>query len=122
MIRVAIYEPASGRIARIVQGPADQVMLQAGPGECMIEVPADVTDASHNVLGGALVPKPPPVIDHWAAVRAERNARLKATDWMVLRELEQGIPMSPGVRAYRQALRDVTLQADPLAITWPTPP
>lgn len=58
----------------------------------------------------------------WDAVRADRNARLSATDWTML----QDVPCSPEEKTawatYRQALRDVTNQDDPFAITWPTAP
>lgn len=58
----------------------------------------------------------------WEAVRAERNAQLAASDWIVTRSAEAGVPVPTGWRTYRQALRDVTGQPDPFAIVWPTPP
>ena len=60
--------------------------------------------------------------EHWARVRYERDLRLAATDWAVLRAADQGEPVSPEWLAYRQALRDVTAQADPLNIAWPVAP
>lgn len=56
----------------------------------------------------------------WAAVRAERDARLAATDWTQLPD----VPMSTreAWAAYRQALRDVTQQVDPRSVVWPTRP
>lgn len=58
----------------------------------------------------------------WAMVRRDRDALLSACDWRIL-------PDAPGTdeeRAawltYRKALRDITLQADPTAITWPAAP
>mgnify|MGYP006274635421 CR=1 FL=1 len=55
----------------------------------------------------------------WALVRIERNRRLQECDWTQL-------PDSPADKqawaAYRQQLRDVTLQPDPFAITWPVKP
>jgi len=54
-----------------------------------------------------------------AAVRADRNARLAATDWMA----SQDVTMSDEWRTYRQALRDVPTQSGfPNTITWPTAP
>ena len=47
---------------------------------------------------------------------------IKTTDWAVLRAADQGEPVSPEWLAYRQALRDVTAQADPLNIAWPVAP
>lgn len=58
----------------------------------------------------------------WETVRAERNAKLAASDWIVTRSAEAGVPVPSGWRSYRQALRDVTAQPDPFAIVWPTPP
>lgn len=59
------------------------------------------------------------VVDQWAEVRTLRDALLAATDWLPLRAMEQGIPLDPAVVVYRQALRDITQQPDPMAITWP---
>lgn len=55
----------------------------------------------------------------WAVVRADRNKRLYACDWTQLPDA----PVDSAVWAsYRQALRDVTNQADPFAIVWPVSP
>lgn len=52
-------------------------------------------------------------------VRAERDSKLAATDWMALSD----VIMSPEWAAYRQALRDVTGQAGfPENVDWPTAP
>lgn len=57
--------------------------------------------------------------NQWANVREDRNARLAACDWTQL-------PDSPVDKAiwatYRQELRDITQQADPFNIVWPTEP
>ena len=56
----------------------------------------------------------------WVAVRAERDALLKATDWTQLPDVP------PSTRAlwtdYRQALRDVPEQSDPFSVVWPVAP
>lgn len=55
----------------------------------------------------------------WAAVRAERNAKLAECDWTQLSDA----PVDAAAwAAYRQELRDITTQADPFAIVWPTAP
>lgn len=55
----------------------------------------------------------------WEAVRADRNKRLVDSDWTQLPDA----PVDAAVWAtYRQALRDVTTQADPFAIVWPEQP
>ena len=55
----------------------------------------------------------------WESVRLERNAKLAASDWTQLPDA----PVDAAEWAeYRQALRDVTDQADPFNIVWPTAP
>jgi len=72
----------------------------------------------------------------WTQVRATRDSLLAATDYTLSRHVEQQALVSAGkltatkltdadileVQIYRQALRDITLQSDPTAITWPTKP
>jgi len=53
-------------------------------------------------------------------VRAQRNARLSASDWTQLPDVP--LATKEAWAAYRQALRDVTLQPDPFAIIWPVSP
>lgn len=55
----------------------------------------------------------------WNSVRLERNAKLAACDWTQLPDA----PVNRDVWAvYRQQLRDITSQADPFEIVWPTEP
>lgn len=56
----------------------------------------------------------------WATVRAERDALLRASDWTQLPD----IPASTRAAwaPYRQALRDITEQADPFGVVWPVAP
>lgn len=57
------------------------------------------------------------------AVRADRNTRLAATDWRVVKDLEATGAVAPDWSAYRQALRDIPSQEGfPWDINWPTPP
>ncbi len=58
----------------------------------------------------------------WAAVRARRNRRIAETDWTVLPDVQMSEELRTQWEAYRQALRDVTEQPDPLAIVWPRMP
>ena len=102
-----------------------------------ILAPAEATLLTHFVLDGRVVPIPKKpgaewVFDYAAGVwgyseemamrlvRADRDARLSACDWRVLPDS----PTTEDARtlwlAYRQALRDVTLQ--PLPVVWPVPP
>jgi len=58
-------------------------------------------------------------IEQWRAVRAERNKLLAQCDWTQLPD----VPVDAAAWAlYRQALRDITTQADPFNIVWPTAP
>ena len=60
--------------------------------------------------------------EQWAIVRAERNALLTRSDWWVTKAAETGAIISDDQHAYRQALRDITIQSDPFNIVWPAPP
>lgn len=55
----------------------------------------------------------------WSAVRAERNAKLAVCDWT---QLPDAPVDATAWAAYRQALRDITNQADPFNIMWPQEP
>lgn len=72
--------------------------------------------------GVSFVTPPQPKIDtelQWALVRSDRNGRLDGCDWTQLPDA----PADAAVWAvYRQALRDITTQADPFAIVWPESP
>jgi hypothetical protein len=52
----------------------------------------------------------------WAAIRAERNRLLVASDWTQLPDA----PVDAAAWAtHRQALRDITTQDNPFSIVWP---
>jgi hypothetical protein len=58
-----------------------------------------------------------------AAVRAERDAKLAACDWRVIKALESNTPQDFAWAEYRQALRDVTAQTGfPWTVNWPVTP
>ena len=56
----------------------------------------------------------------WDNVRADRDGRLRETDWT------QGADVPNAIKSawttYRQSLRDVPTQSDPDNITWPSKP
>jgi hypothetical protein len=57
--------------------------------------------------------------ENWRRVRIRRDALLVCTDFTQLPD----VTLDHATWAvYRQALRDVTSQPDPTAITWPVPP
>lgn len=62
-------------------------------------------------------------------LRAERDLRMKAVDWVTLRSIRTGEPMSQEWRDYMQALADITETQTPvlgpdrvLLVNWPTRP
>lgn len=58
----------------------------------------------------------------WVAVRSQRDKLLAECDWVVTKNTEVGQPIPEAWSTYRQALRDITNQADPDEITWPQKP
>jgi hypothetical protein len=142
----AAYVPATGRIEQVMSGPlADCQALAGARGLALAPVEPGVSDATHRVVAGAAVALPPQpdrfhrwswqeqawmdprtpeqaLAEAWAAVRAKRGTLLAASDWVVLRAADRSEPVPASWRAYRQALRDVTMQPDPAAIHWPEVP
>jgi len=55
----------------------------------------------------------------WIVIRAERNRLLVASDWTQLPDVSAD---AAAWATYRQALRDITTQANPFAIVWPQGP
>lgn len=55
----------------------------------------------------------------WGVIRAERNKLLADCDWTQLPDVSVD---AAAWAIYRQALRDVTGQANPFAIVWPVKP
>ena len=62
--------------------------------------------------------------EKWANVRVERDRKIAATDWRVIvaSESDEGSDLPTKWKTYRTNLRDITEQADPDNITWPTEP
>jgi hypothetical protein len=85
-------------------------------------IASDTARIGDDYVDGEFTPPAPDYDAQWAAVRAERNARLAATDWWVMKAAETGGIIRDAQRAYRQALRDITAQPDPFNITWPAEP
>jgi uncharacterized protein Usg len=118
---------------------SEAAVREANPN--LLEIPEDVEylDTTHYVKDGVLTampekPSPSYVFDYttkqwaenldgvWSAVRYSRDRMLKETDWVVTKALESGASVAPEWVAYRQALRDITNQPDPLNIVWPPAP
>ncbi len=67
----------------------------------------------------------------WDALRAERDRRIAASDWLVVRHSEELLGQEPtlsaddfaALSAYRQTLRDLPEQtSDPESPVWPVSP
>lgn len=58
----------------------------------------------------------------WYDVRGERNFLLSSSDWTQGNDSPLTDEKKTEWATYRQALRDITNQADPTNITWPTKP
>jgi hypothetical protein len=57
------------------------------------------------------------------SIRAQRDAKLATTDWVVIKALETATVVPAETATLRQALRDITSQAGfPWTITWPDAP
>lgn len=79
-----------------------------------VEAPLTEEDLAQMAADAAAVPE-----QQWSVVRAERNAKLAASDWTQLPDT----PVDAAAWAtYRQALRDITDQEDPFNILWPEQP
>jgi len=82
-------------------------------------IASDTALIGDTYAGGVFSPPEPDVDVQWRAVRAERNKLLARCDWTQLPDA----PVDAATWAvYRQALRDITTQADPFNIAWPTAP
>jgi hypothetical protein len=76
-------------------------------------VAIDMSDQAKNALDNTQA----------AAIRADRNVRLAATDWWVTKAVESGQMLDDSLAAYRKALRDITKQPGfPWDIVWPEAP
>jgi hypothetical protein len=57
------------------------------------------------------------------AAKEKRARMLAASDWVVVKSVDQGAPVPQDWQTYRQALRDITTQSGyPATIVWPTSP
>ena len=58
-----------------------------------------------------------------AAAKTKRDNLLSDSDWVVIKALEVGAPVSSEWATYRQALRDIPQQEEfPATVVWPTTP
>ena len=58
----------------------------------------------------------------WGLVRDKRSVLLDSSDWTQLPDVPMSDERISEWGAYRQDLRDITTQANPATVSWPTPP
>jgi hypothetical protein len=98
-----VVDPLAQRVVEIVPSFDGQSWIQQWAVEALSQ---DEIDAMTNQQA--------------ASVRADRNARLAATDWRVIKALEEGNGLDFDLASYRQALRDVPSQPGfPWNVVWP---
>jgi hypothetical protein len=61
-------------------------------------------------------------VQAWGNVRTTRNTMLRACDWTQIGDVPLNSDQRRAWSEYRQALRDVTTQQDPMNIVWPIAP
>lgn len=132
-MKSVVYYLPNGKITRRTVGAE----VDALPEEMFLEYDGHADLRLCYVDGGQIQPMPPcPSEWHefdyatkewvlnveaaWEAVRYKRNQRLAASDWTQLPDVP--LTTKEAWAAYRQALRDITEQPDPLNIVWPEPP
>ncbi len=135
--RYICFDPSTGKIIHTVYYQKEDLPESAKSVHLVVD--ADLVAEDYYVCGGVLVKKPDkPTLHHtfdyttkqwvdlrtpeteWPLVRAKRDKLLLASDWTQLPD----VPLTTKEMwaNYRQALRDVTLQADPFNIVWPGNP
>jgi hypothetical protein len=129
------YGP-DGYISGVISGVSGVSVEEIlAPGDSYVE--GSYEPNADRVVNGAVVkapPRPSPYHHYdkatsawvqnnealWIDVRAKRNQLLAASDWTQYADVS--IPNKSEWATYRQALRDVTNQSDPLNIVWPVAP
>ena len=119
------YNPQTG----ILTGQTytgDLIETNTPPGLHAVEGFHDHTTRCVDVASGLLIDWTPPPPDGAVMannLRADRDRRLAACDWIATRAAEDGLPVPTEWKAYRAALRNITLQAGfPVEVEWPALP
>ncbi len=124
MNTASFYDPKTGILTgQTYTGPL--VELNTPAGLHAIEGIHDHTTRRVALASGLLVEWTQPAdAERLAAqVRADRDRRLAACDWVTLRAIESGEQLGAEWIAYRSALRDITKQDGfPDRVEWPELP
>ena len=133
-----LYEIASGhvlaRYADILDAQLAALSFAptepaADSGRALITVPDSVAipQAVIRVIHSASNDQPEFIVDQdavaqqWRNVKEGRNQQLAASDW-ICSVSDFAHPKKDAYVVYRQALRDITSQANPFALVWPSAP
>ena len=103
------------RAAKAALGYYEVEQEEVEDGTCLASEP----EILENYALYRAVAKPAPT---WDEIRVVRNAGLQASDWTQLSDVPLSDEDKAAWIAYRQALRDITGQADPAAVVWPEAP
>lgn len=134
-----VAHQANGKIIQVGICPEDALQFQCGIETKKLLTPTLIDPATFYVVNGELAPLPTKpgenyefdyeakawvynAVEAWGVLRYKRDQLIAATDWRVTKAMESGSSLSAPWVAYRQALRDVTNQSDPLNIVWPVEP
>lgn len=90
-------------------------------GKVYIELPIrdNITDAELSALQSIVTAQS--LVKSWDHIRDMRVSLFNEVDWRISRAEDTG-GRQEELRAYRQALRDITKQGDPSSVAWPTKP
>lgn len=139
---ITVFNKNSGKINRTVSCSEDIIELNYDIAtEDYIEGDYDNTKYYIDNREPFLIPDAPnnySIFDHdtkqwiknqtddqrWDMIRSIRCKKLELSDWTdnLSAKSRLGDSLHEQWQNYRQALRDITNQADPFNITWPTPP
>ena len=102
--------------------PVIETKVTVGPTEVQIKdliaVVGNTVTKVEQVRAMTTSEKAERMADQWQDIRSKRNTLISATDW---RFRSDQTPSQAWID-YCQALRDITSQADPFNIVWPTEP
>ena len=121
-MRYAIVE--SKKVTNVIEwdGKSDISFVRGAP----IKVPDNQSVYIGCTYDGTsfTCPKPPQptTAAAWEQVRAERDGLLSRSDWTQMPDSPLSTAQKTAWAVYRQALRDITKQADPAAVVWPVEP
>ena len=133
-----LYEIASGHVlARYPDAPLDAQLAAltfsepaepaADSGNALIVVPDSVAIPQviirvvQSANGAEFIVDQEAIHQQWRNVKEGRNQQLAASDW-ICSVSDFAHPKKDAYVVYRQALRDITAQANPFALVWPSAP